>query len=235
MRIQKTLLSIIFLIAFSNFGFNQESRSIIQKAVVLEVEQVSSYTYILIDKNNDKKWLAAPSAVVEIGDVIFYKGGTEMPDFKSKELDRTFASVLFLEKISKNKEDLENKTSQMPFSELHQGNSNKATGKLAITINPINDGISIAELLKNKEVYEGKTVKITGQVTKFNTKILGKNWLHLQDGTEFNGEFDLTFTTKAVVKVGDVVVLEGEVTLDKDFGHGYFYKVLVENTQLINK
>lgn len=233
MRIQKILFSILFLIAFSNLGFNQESRSIIHEAVVLEVTHVSSYTYALVIKNNDNKWLAAPSVVIEVGDVVFYKGGTEMPGFYSKELDKTFASVLFLEKISKNKEDFEIKAFQHPALAMHPSKTEKTIEKLSVVISPVEEGMSIVELIKNKKDYEGKVVKIKGQVIKFTTKILGKNWIHLQDGTEINGEFDVTFTTNALVNVGDVVVMEGKVTLDKDFGYGYFYKLIIEDAQLI--
>ena len=60
------------------------------------------------------------------------------------------------------------------------------------------------------------------------------NWLHMQDGTEFNGEFDLTVTTAATAQIGDVVTLKGTVTLNKDFGAGYFYTIIIENATLIN-
>ena len=62
---------------------------------------------------------------------------------------------------------------------------------------------------------------------------MSKNWVHLQDGTNNAGDFDLTFTTNDVTKVGDVVTFEGTVTLKKDFGAGYFYEVIVENAKLL--
>ncbi len=60
---------------------------------------------------------------------------------------------------------------------------------------------------------------------------MNKNWVHLQDGTINNGSYDLTVTTLDTVKVGDVVVFEGTITLNKDIGAGYFYDVLMENAR----
>jgi hypothetical protein len=226
-------IALFFVLTLKQIGFAQETGTSIHEVVVLDVKQVRSYTYLLVSENNKQKWVAGPSMQAEIGDVLFYKGGTEMSDFKSKELSQTFSSVLFLEKISNNKQDLMNTKFQHPASDLHQGNPKETNQKLSISIKTPANGISIADLLKNKNLYAGKTVIIKGQVTKFNSKIMSKNWVHFQDGTVFQGEFDLTLTTNTLLNVGDIVVLKGEVSLEKDFGYGYFYKIIVENAQLI--
>jgi hypothetical protein len=101
--------------------------------------------------------------------------------------------------------------------------------KKDVKVTPAAGGITIADLFSKKDKYSGKTVKIKGQVVKFNPEIMGKNWIHIQDGTESNGDFDLTVTSSSVVKVGDMITVEGKVSLDKDFGAGYFYKVIVED------
>ena len=63
---------------------------------------------------------------------------------------------------------------------------------------------------------------------------MSKNWIHLQDGTDFEGKFDLTITTSSTdVKVDDVVTLEGIVSINKDFGYGYFYEVLLEDAKIL--
>ena len=56
---------------------------------------------------------------------------------------------------------------------------------------------------------------------------MGKNWIHIQDGTDYEGSFDLTVTSNSTVAVDDIVVVEGKVILDKDFGFGYKYDILV--------
>ena len=105
--------------------------------------------------------------------------------------------------------------------------------KEGIKVEPAEGGITIADLYSKKDSYAGKTVKIRGEVVKYNAEIMGKNWIHLQDGTNSNGSFDIAVTTSDVAKVGDVVTVEGSVTLKKDFGAGYFYEVIIENGKLI--
>jgi hypothetical protein len=63
---------------------------------------------------------------------------------------------------------------------------------------------------------------------------MGKNWIHVQDGSEFNGEFDLTITTNAVAEVGQTITFEGTIALDKDFGYGYVYSILMEDAKPSN-
>lgn len=116
----------------------------------------------------------------------------------------------------------------------NQNTSSKvAVEKINVTVQPCKDCIKISDLLANKKTYSGKTIKVTGQVTKYNPEIMGKNWIHIQDGSEFQGGFDLTITTDQQVSVGDTVTFEGIIALDKDFGYGYYYNVLMEDGKLI--
>jgi hypothetical protein len=93
------------------------------------------------------------------------------------------------------------------------------------------EGRTIAEVYAQRALLEGQPVAVRGQVTKSLQGIMGKNWLHLQDGsgTVEAGDFDLTVTTAATASVGDVVVVRGTVAAEKDIGSGYFYTVLVED------
>ena len=100
---------------------------------------------------------------------------------------------------------------------------------------PAEGGITIAELFTKRDIYAGKTVKIRGEVVKYNSDIMKTNWVHIQDGTNDSGNFDLTITTSDVVKVGDVVIFEGAITLNKDFGAGYSYEVIMQNARLLTK
>jgi hypothetical protein len=233
MRIVKTVLTLTFIITFLTFGFCQKPELTFQKVVVLEVQQVNSYTYLYVKENDNERWLAIPSMDAKIGEVYYYKGGMEMTDFNSKELNKTFESVIFLASINKNPIDDEKTVFQHASNIDSTKTSNSTVEKLTLVIKPVDGGISIAELIKNKKSYESKTVRIKGKVTKFNPQVMRKNWVHLQDGTEYNGIFDLTLTTNAEVKVGDIVTLEGELFLDRDFGYGYFYNLIVENAILL--
>jgi hypothetical protein len=93
-------------------------------------------------------------------------------------------------------------------------------------------GKTIADLYAASAQLGGKSVKVRGKVVKYNANILGKNWLHLQDGTGSAGSNDLLVTTSAEAKRGDTVLIEGQVALNKDFGAGYKYNLLVEDAKV---
>jgi len=102
------------------------------------------------------------------------------------------------------------------------------TEKINVKVDPCEGCITIGNLIENRKSYSGKVVKIKGVVTKYNPAIMGKNWVHIQDGTENKGGFDLTITTDEGASVGDTMTFEGRIVLDKDFGYGYKYLVLME-------
>jgi hypothetical protein len=93
-------------------------------------------------------------------------------------------------------------------------------------------GKTVQEVYQEKDKLNGKRVTLRGKVVKFNEAIMGKNWLHLRDGTGKEPANDLTVTTQAKAKVGDTVLLEGTVTLDKDLGAGYNYEVIIEDAKV---
>jgi hypothetical protein len=110
-----------------------------------------------------------------------------------------------------------------------QNNKSKVNiEKMNVVVEPCDGCITISNLLANKKSYAGKVIKVKGKVTKYNPEIMGKNWVHIQDGTEFEGGFDLAITTDKKVTVGETLTFEGKIILDKDFGYGYFYSVLME-------
>ena len=93
------------------------------------------------------------------------------------------------------------------------------------------DGRTVAEVYAQRKELKGKKVAVRGQVKKVSPAIMGKNWVHLRDGTgtEADKTNDILVTTKAEVKAGDIVTFSGTVRTDKDFGSGYIYKVMVED------
>jgi hypothetical protein len=107
------------------------------------------------------------------------------------------------------------------------------TEKINANIEPCEGCIKLSDLFSNKKTYEGKVIKITGKVTKLNTGIMGKNWVHIQDGSESGGEYDLTVTTAGEAVIGSTITYEGKIALDKDFGYGYFYKIIMEDATAV--
>jgi hypothetical protein len=90
--------------------------------------------------------------------------------------------------------------------------------------------IKISDLVANLSKYKDKTVKVTGKCVKLNPMIMGRNWLHIQDGSGKN--LDLTVTTTENVALGSMVTLEGVLAVDKDFGAGYRYAYILEGAVL---
>jgi hypothetical protein len=94
-------------------------------------------------------------------------------------------------------------------------------------------GKTVAEVFAEKDALAGKSVTFRGKVVKANTGIMGKNWIHVRDGSGADGTNDLTVTTTtASPNVGDTVLVTGPVSLNKDFGMGYQYGVIVEDAQV---
>lgn len=94
--------------------------------------------------------------------------------------------------------------------------------------------ISIGELFTNRDSYNGKVVIVSGEVTKINKAIMGRNWVHLKDGTGGPGTDDLLITTQENVTTGNVVTFSGMVVLKKDFGSGYYYELLLEMGKIVH-
>jgi hypothetical protein len=230
---KKTLLFSIAITCFlqTKAQHNQAKNVNIHSIIVDSIIQTTNYTYLLGKEKNVSSWLAVPTVNAEVGKTYYYMGGMPMNNFSSKELKRTFDVVIFLGEISEVPLDEHGvaKTDPHAASDKPYKRVAPKENKLDVKIEPIADGISIKELFSNKEKYAGKTVKIKASVTKFNEEIMNKNWAHIQDGTDFEGKFDLVVTTQSKVKVGDVVVFEGKVTLNKDFGYGYNFDLLVED------
>jgi hypothetical protein len=96
-------------------------------------------------------------------------------------------------------------------------------------------GKTVGELFSESTALTGKQVSVRGKVVKVNAQIMGKNWLHLRDGSGSDADAtnDLTVTTAGELpKVGDTVLVTGQVTTNKDFGMGYQYPVLVEDAEV---
>lgn len=130
------------------------------------------------------------------------------------------------------KESFEEKKTGTPMTgQKHQAQA--VTSKADVKIEPCADCLTIGRLIADKKSFSGKTIRVKGLVTKVNEQIMGKNWIHIQDGTEAEGVFDLTVTSSQNVTIGETVTFEGKIALDKDFGYGYFYSVLMEEGNII--
>jgi hypothetical protein len=200
------------------------------KGEVIEVLPAGGdYTYLKMNVDGKERWLAVDAMEAQPGNTFYYKEGFPMIKFESKELKRTFDTIFFVSEIS-NVPFPDKSTAKIDPATAHSGMAGQKDN--SIKIEPVAGGITIAKLFSDKKSYDGKTVLIKGQVTKFSPQIMNKNWIHIQDATEANGLFDLTVTSNIEVTVGDVVTLEGKISLNKDFGFGYSYEVIMEDAVL---
>ncbi len=231
MRFKFIVLSMALIIAVNACSKeNKENQAPTKQAnvhqvVVQEAVQVNSYTYLRVKEGDKEYWMAATTFDVKNGETLYYTSAMEMKKFESKELKKTFDSIFFVDNISKippaNVQEGLQATPQKPTIE-----------KENVNIQPAAGGATIAQIFSNPNSYSNKSVSIKGKIVKVNSGIMGKNWAHIQDGTSSGKDFDLTVTTKDEVKVGDVVTFEGTLSVNKDFGYGYSYKVLLEDAKL---
>ncbi|MBU2492911.1 MAG: SH3-like domain-containing protein [Bacteroidetes bacterium] len=224
-----TIVLAVLLFACSDEVKQSDDLKIVgHKIEVEEVVQANAYTYLRVSENSAEYWIAITKNLsIEEGAVLYYKEGLEMKNFESKDLNKTFETIIFIQEIS-----------DVPFTEkaamtdAMQGQK-PVLVKEDINIDPVSGGITIAELYSNSDSYSNKVVKIKGKVTKYNASIMDRNWIHLQDGTNDGDNFDLTVTTNDEVKLGEIVVFEGRISLNKDFGAGYSYAIIMEDSKLI--
>jgi len=177
-----------------------------------------------------EKWVAVSRQDIKPDEVYYFDNALQMNGFNSKELNRTFDVIYFVSNISKT-----------PLEGGNMGGMPAHSGKLnaeksgSVTLEKADNEITLSELFSGKTVYAGKEIEIRGIVVKVNEGIMDRNWIHIQDGTGTPEGFDLTVTTQDLPAENDEVTFKGVVSIDKDFGSGYFYDVILENAVLVKR
>jgi hypothetical protein len=201
---------------------------------VLETMNAGSYTYVQVRTASGDIWAAAPTTAVAVGDEVTLPQGMLMTNFESPSLKRTFPEIYFVNAIQKGGAATPppNQATN-PGGEPGVEHTGAVMGGKAVTPGTIaraQGGRTVAEIHAARAELSGKRVKVRGQVVKFTPSVMGRNWLHIQDGSADGPQGDLTVTAaSAVAKVGDLVLVEGVAAADRDFGSGYSYEVLVED------
>ena len=192
-----------------------------RRGKVSETFDSGGYTYVKVSGNNKETWVAVPQMPVAVGDEIVYEEGTEMGAFSSPTLKRSFDNIIFTSGLTVNRsaKKLASEEEKQKAVQVE-----KATGA---------DAYRISELYSKKAGLDKKQVRVRGKVVKVSKKVFGHNWLHLLDGSGQVGKGDhklvVTTAPNAVeAAVGDVVTVSGTVDLNKDFGAGFGYEVMLE-------
>jgi hypothetical protein len=199
---------------------------------VAETIDASSYTYMRLKSAKGDVWVATAKTKVAVGDKVVAPLLQPMENFHSPSLNRDFPIIYFVTSVSREGEPV-----PPPLAVAHGAASASAAPQAPAKVEPVAPpagGSSIADVWANRAKLAGKSVIVRGTVVKFNGGILDRNWLHLQDGSgkAADGTNDITVTTDAVAKVGDVITVTGTVVLDKDFGSGYAYALMLEKAKI---
>jgi hypothetical protein len=197
---------------------------------VVETMDSGGYTYTYLEQDSVKTWVACPTIKVTVGQELTFSNCIEMWDFKSKALERDFSRIKFC-----------NVPEKQTFGEGGgQFAGRKSIGSEELTKSK-DDKIkvekashaashTVAEVHAEKAELNTKQVVVKGKVVKVSEAIMGKNWIHIQDGSgdQKIKTHNLVITSKDLPAVGDIVTVTGIVAKDKDFGGGYKYDVLIE-------
>ena len=65
------------------------------KGKVLEAMNAAGYTYVQVEENGQKLWIAVMETQVKPGDIVEFPDSAPMLNFKSKSLNRTFDKIIF--------------------------------------------------------------------------------------------------------------------------------------------
>lgn len=205
---------------------------------VLERIDAPPYSYVRLASAAGEVWAAVPQTNAAVGDELTLASAMPMRDFESKSLKRKFDLVYF--------GTLAGQGTQAPAAAAPSGAhaaapmpAAKPAAAAATEVAKVErasgaNARSVEEVWTQRDALSGKDVEVRAQVVKFTAGVMGKNWLHVRDGSggAEGGNNDLTITTADVAKVGDVVLAKGKVAINKDFGAGYKYAVIVEDAKL---
>ena len=215
-----------------DMGNTAPSAGNIDKQVkVLDILTTERYHYLEVrEDKGDKYWLAIAKQPVEKGDVIVYGDALLKKDFESKEFGRTFDTIYLVSKFQRYTLD-QNPSNPQEQMVLLQDTPRESSHPQE---DPVHKGLaagektSIQAIMKNPGNYANQPVTISGQVYKVNYNIMSRNWVHIRDVNKPNGP-ELTITTTDKIMEGEMVTFTGVLRVDKDFGAGYRYDVILED------
>ncbi|MEW6427434.1 MAG: DNA-binding protein [Thermodesulfobacteriota bacterium] len=212
---------------------------------VSETMDATGYTYMELDQGDKKVWVAMPQAKVNVGDEVSVIESMRMQNFESKTLNRKFDEVIFASGFAPGSApaaagetaDASGSFSQAVQSaagDMSTGGSGKAVvpfSELKVEKASGDNAVTVADIYAKKAELSGKPIALRGKVVKVSKNIMGKNWVHLQDGTgsPMDNTHDFVVTTSEVPEMDEVITVNGVLATDKDFGAGYVYGVIVED------
>ena len=224
MKTSKPLRNLIVSALLGGLLLGQAFAADTLKGKVLEVKNTDSYTFLLLKIDSKETWAAVELSNVKVGSTVTVENPMEMKNFESKALKKTFPSILFGNLAGEGGAVGKPQVAAAKDVSAVDVKVSKATGP---------NGQTVADVVNNATALNNKAVEIHAKVVKVNSGIMGKNWVHLRDGTgkTEDGSNDILVTTSAEAAVGSTVTAIGTVRTNKDFGSGYSYKVMLEDVK----
>jgi len=214
---------------------------------ILEKADAKPYSYLRLATAKGEVWAAVPETAAAVGTEVGVKVSAPQPNWESKTLNRKFDMLYMGELVGDARAapapgaappaGMPAEPNPAAMAAQHQaaaqGPVDAKIAKVAKAGGP--DGRTVEEVFAQKGALKEKSVTVRGQVVKFSPGIMNRNWIHLRDGTGTaeKQNNDVTITTQDDVKLGDVVTLKGMVRLDRDFGAGYAYPVIIEDAKVV--
>jgi len=214
---------------------------------LLERLDASNYSYLRIASSEGEIWAAVPQTAIEPGADVTIENPMAVDQFESKTLNRKFDQIFFGTLASGKSAALQplaahggsgavSKDEMETMRQQHGGvAANISSEPIKVDKAPGAEGKTVAEIFEQRSQLSNQRIAVRGKVVKISMNIMGKNWIHLRDGTgqrESNTD-DITVTTQETASVGDIVLIKGKISTDRDFGMGYSYPVMIEDAQLI--
>jgi hypothetical protein len=214
------------------------------RGTIAETMNAGGYTYVKIRTGSGDLWAAVTQTKVKKGDPIAVAVQMTLDNFESETLKRKFDHIIFGTLPGEGAAPAAMTSQQTPVVGDMPPAAVSAMGSAAqhmqvrdsgdINVPKAEGGKTVAEVWSSKDALKEKQVVVRGKVVKFLGGIMGRNWIHLRDGSGSReaGNDDLTVTTDDSATVGDIVVVTGKLELDKDFGAGYRYPVIIQNASV---
>lgn len=200
---------------------------------VLEIIPASKYVYLKVEEENEEFWIATKKREINKGSTYFYREALLKTEFKSKIHDRVFDSIWFVTKLVTQMHGAKYTSGASDKPEISKDKKEPVETTTAGDKN-INYKIypDISALLNDPDKFDGQAVQIKGRCVKVNNNIMKKNWIHLKDGSQ--DDFDLIITTNMSAHEGDIITIQALVALNKDYGAGYSYDLVLENGVILD-
>lgn len=198
---------------------------------VLEVKEAGSYTYLRLQTKDGETWAAVGRAAVKVGSEVTIVEPMVMTDFESRAMQRKFDRLVL---GTLRGAEAAPATSANPHAGIAPHGRAADVGDVKVAKATGADARTVGEVYAQKTALKDKRVQVRGKVVKVTGEVMGRNWVHVRDGTGSATERtdDLVVTTKDEARVGDVIVVSGVVRTDRNFGSGYAYPVLIEDAKL---